>query len=190
MRRGIVKRKRIRILLACVLAGALALGSAAPALGYVNISLFGSQARYLGVGTARLTFTQSVNVSRLGARTYRGRDTSYSYTVYKDGWGRRIPTGSLNAGKYPLEMYSRYKYGRVITFAFFCYTNAYATYKNGYRISVGTTESALKAAYGTALRKGSTGVYTPYTLNYRYTWRTTFYCKNGRVAKILISMPL
>ena len=185
-----MKRKRIRILLACALAGALLFGSVAPALAYVRIYLVGGKAYYLGVGTARLTFTQSVNVSRLGTRTYRGVDTSYSYKVYKDGWGTRIPAGRLNAGKYPLEMYSKLKNGRVVTFAFFCYTNAYATSKNGIPIRVGTTETDLKRAYGTALRKGSTGVYTPYTLNYSYAWRTTFYCKSGRVAKILISMPL
>lgn len=183
-----MKGIRVRVAITLVLAVAIVFTAVAPALAIVRIYVSGKYATSLGVGYARLSRTESYNISKLGSPSYRARDTSYEgQVVYKCGWGTKIPSGKTNAGHYRLEMFSKLKDGKRITFAFWCYTSMYYTTKN---IHVGSTESALRSAYGSALRKGTTGTYTPYTLNSAYKWRTTFYCRNGKVQKILISMPL
>ncbi len=179
-----------RTMAVSALAAVLVLAMVAPAFAAVRIYVNGRYAANLGVGAARLSKTRTYNIAKLGSRSYTKRDTSYRYVVYLDCWGRKIATGR-NRGKYPLHMWSKKaKDGSFRAFQFTCYTASYVTSKN---IKVGSTASAVRAAYGSALKSRTTPTYTIYTLNSAYRWRTDFYvprsgASTGRVSHISMWM--
>ncbi len=184
-----MKRFMTRGRVALVLAAVLVLSSVAPAFATMTIYVTGKYATSLGVGSARLNKARTTNISNLGRRSYTGKDTSYSYLVYLDCWGTKLTTGR-NKGKYPLHMWSKKKDGIFKAFQFTCYTGSYVTTKG---IRVGSTGSALKAAYGSSLKSRTTPTYVIYTLNSAYRWRTDFYFPRsgvgvGRVSQISMWM--
>lgn len=127
-----------------------------------------------GVGRARLGMSDSTCASRLGRVVKKGRDSSYeNQVVYYFCFGRR-----LSSGAYPLVMYSNRSH-RV--FSFVVNSSGYVT-RRGIRVS--STESALRRAYGSKLRRYRGSVYTRYTLGSRPG--TDFYVKGGRVRKIVV----
>ena len=128
-----------------------------------------------GVGRARLNMYDRTAASYLGAR-YAGRDRSYAnQVVYKYVRGSR-----LSNGHYPLEIYSN-KYHKVFTFSM--NTNAYATYRKAIR--VGSSEYALRRAYGSSLRRYPTSVYIRYSMGTR-SGGTDFWVRGGRVKQIVV----
>jgi hypothetical protein len=183
--KSIVSRKAP---VAIVLATVLALSAVAPAVAATTIYVTGKYAKYLGVSTARLTYSRSVNVSRLGKRSYSGKDSSYDYVVYLDCWGGKLTSGR-NKGKYPLQMWSKKaKDGVVRCFQFTCFNGNYVTTKG---VKVGSSDLAVRHAYGTALKKSTQPGWTVYTLNSAYRWRTQFYLPKsgpgaGKVTQIVI----
>jgi hypothetical protein len=129
----------------------------------------------LGVSNARLGSADWAAIKILGKPAKSGRDTSYArQIVYYFYWGRR-----LSSGKYPLQMYSR---GNRLVFTFICNSSAYVTPKG---IKVGSSEAALKRAYGSALKRYWNPVYIRYRTSARTGW-TDYYVRRGAVAQIIV----
>jgi hypothetical protein len=126
-----------------------------------------------GVKTARLGQRDTVAAARIGRVVKKKRDTSYAGRVV---WVRYF--GKKRNGKYALELYSN-KSRKV--FAFVINQNTYVTTK---RIRVGSTESALTAAYGTSLSLNAGPVYNIYTIG--GGTGTDFYVRGGKVTKIIV----
>jgi hypothetical protein len=126
-----------------------------------------------GVKTARLGQRDTTAAGRIGRVVLKKRDTSYAGRVV---WVRYF--GKKRNGKYALELYSN-KSRKV--FAFVINQNTYVTTK---RIRVGSTESALTAAYGSSLSLNSGPVYNIYTMG--GAAGTDFYVRGGAVTKIIV----
>lgn len=138
-----------------------------------------------GIGPVTLGMKTRTAVSYMRALvplSASGRDTRYAgQTVYYYFFGKKLGTG-----RYQLEMYAK-PYSGVSRIFLFQVNSAYtgsrvcATTKG---IRVGSTESALKAAYPTATRAtGSAGWYV-YTLG--DVRPTKFWVRYGKVQKITL----
>jgi hypothetical protein len=126
-----------------------------------------------GVGTARLGQLDTAAALRLGRVKAKKRDSSYAGRVV---WVRYF--GTKSGGKYALELYSN-KSHRV--FAFVINRSNYVTSAG---IHVGSSESALTSAYGSALSSFPGPVYNRYSLG--GSSGTDFYCRGGVVTKIMV----
>lgn len=127
-----------------------------------------------GVAAARLGMRDSTAASKIGKVTKAYRDRSYAgQVVYRYCFGRKLPSG-----RYPLEMFSN-KSRKVFQF-----TANNGTYVTTEAIKVGSTESALKKAYGDRLSKNPGSVYVRYTLGTAPA--TDFYVKSGKVTSIIV----
>ncbi|MDZ4170199.1 MAG: hypothetical protein U1E26_11195 [Coriobacteriia bacterium] len=127
-----------------------------------------------GVASARLGMRDSTAASKIGKVTKSYRDRSYAgRVVYRYCFGRKMKNG-----RYPLEMFSD-KQRKV--FQFSANTGSYVTTKG---IKVGSTENALRKAYGSKLVKRDGSVYDRYTLGKAPA--TDFYVKGGKVSSIIV----
>jgi hypothetical protein len=142
----------------------------------VPAAAYGASAKiYSGTGvkTARLGQRDTTAAARIGRVVLKKRDTSYAGRVV---WVRYF--GKKRNGKYALELYSN-KSRKV--FAFVINQNTYVTTR---RIRVGSTESALTAAYGSLLSLNAGPVYNIYTIG--GSAGTDFYVRGGKVTKIIV----
>lgn len=127
-----------------------------------------------GVASARLGMRDSTAAAKIGKVTKSFRDRSYAgRVVYKYCFGRR-----MSSGRYPLEMYSD-KTRKV--FQFTVNSSLYVTAKG---VRVGSSEDALKGAYGDALVEHEGSVYKRYTLGRAPA--TDFYVKSDKVTSIVV----
>lgn len=126
-----------------------------------------------GVGGARLGQRDAKAARGIGRVVRKKRDNSYeNQVVWVYYFGRRVGRA------YAVQMYSNKRH---IVFAFVINGSGYRTRKG---IGVGSTESRLQSAYGSALRTYPGPVYTRYALGGRPG--TDFYVKSGRVVRIMI----
>ncbi len=140
----------------------------------------------LGVGPARLGQPRTTAVTYLKRYTplaASGRDARYvGQTVYYYYFGRR-----LGNGRFPLEVYAKPLYGttRVFIFQINSAQVGASPCLTAKGIKVGSTESALRRAYGSALRRraGSAG-WVVYSMGSGAS--TDFWVRYGKVQKILI----
>lgn len=153
----------------CSLAVSFTLATPVPALATIRIW------EGLGIGSARLGYHDSTCIRSLGIRVARsGRSTEYEgQTVYYAYLGTRLSNGS-----YPLEIYSN---ASRHVFIFVVNGTGFAT---GRGVRVGTTEAALRRAYGASLRRVPGSVYTKYVLGGRKG--TDFYVRSGLVRQIMV----
>ncbi len=126
-----------------------------------------------GIGTARLGMNDSTAAKRIGPVKKKIRDSDYPGQVY---WVWYF--GRKTGGRYAIEMHSNSK--RKV-WSFVVYSSSYKTLKG---IHVGSTESALRKAYGKSLKKSTGPIYTKYYLGGRP--RTEFYVKSSRVKQISV----
>jgi hypothetical protein len=128
-----------------------------------------------GVGKARLGMTDTTAAKYLGKHQPIRKDTDYgSRVVYV------IYFGTKSGGRFPLEMLSKANHK---VFMFTCNASKYVTSKG---VKVGSTESALKAAYGSKLKRVAQSIYNRYTLGtHPYT---RFWVKRStkRVSQIFV----
>jgi hypothetical protein len=155
----------IRPLVAAVLASVLVfsvVGSAAAATSYWL---------YLnkGVHKARLGTSDRVARSRVGLKLANyGKDSSYEgQTVYRFRYGRK------RTGGYDVEMYSDKKR----TVWLFVVNGTMVKTAKGIR--VGSSEAALKKAYGSAIKRKPGDIYTVYTYGTPRGLGTDFYVRNS-----------
>ena len=122
-----------------------------------------------GVYRARLGTTDGTAQTRVGLHLAKsGKDNNYQgQVVYYHFFGKK------RAGGYDVEMYSN-KSRIVWLFAIFG-----STLKTTKGIHVGSTEAALKHAYGRALSKSVGDIYTTYWLGTRAHKGTDFYVRNS-----------
>jgi hypothetical protein len=137
-----------------------------------------------GVGGARLGATDTTAVialKRAFAITRQGRDDNYAnQRVYFYYFGKR-----LAGDHYPVEMYAKRDHH---VFLFEVNSPLCATSKG---IRVGSTESQLRTAYGSAIRTRTTSSTNPYRMYFSGTTtnRTDYYVRksDGKIARVLIS---
>lgn len=131
-----------------------------------------------GVGATRIGWKDSTAAARLSKTKRCVRDGRYSYVVYHWYVGKK-----LSNGRYPIELYA--KSNRKV-FRFQVNSSSYPTSRG---VRIGTKESTLRARYSTERGPYTSGPYRRYTISHRYysyTTYTDFYCRNGRVAYIIV----
>lgn len=132
----------------------------------------------VGVSQAKLGANDAANARILGKGYKYGIDKDYATRTYYWCWGK--PSG----GVYPLEMNSNSSHK---TIAFTVSTNAYKTAKG---ITIGSTESQVRGAYGKALTKAAGSTTVRYTMHAhptsKLTYYTDFWCRRGKVFRIVV----
>lgn len=128
-----------------------------------------------GIGAATLGMREAAAIKAIGSKPSRsGRDTEYEgRVVYYKMFGK-----ANKNGEYPLEVYSDTK-RRVFMYAF----NSPA-YPTDAGIRVGSSEDALKKAYGSKLLNKPGRVYNHYWLGGKTG--TDFFVKGGVVTQIIV----
>lgn len=129
-----------------------------------------------GVGKAKLGMVDKTAMKYLGKHKAMKRDPAYgSRVVYMVDFGKK------HGGRYALEMLSNANH-RV--FMFTCNTATYVTAKG---IKVGSTESRLKAKYGSRLKRFARPIYTWYKLGKHPFTQFIVKKKTHKVFQIIIS---
>ncbi len=127
-----------------------------------------------GIGGATLGMKEKDAVKAIGKPSKTGKDSEYEgRVVYFDKYGK-----ANKNGEYPLEIYCD-THRKVFMFA----VNS-SSYPTDEGIKVGSTEAALKKAYGKKLKSRKSRVYTRYWLGDKTG--TDFYVKSGKVTQIIV----
>jgi hypothetical protein len=122
-----------------------------------------------GIGTARLKMKDSTAAKRIGKVAKKVRDGDYEKVYWIWYFGKK------SHGKYAVAMHVNDQHK---VWAFWVYSTSYVTAK---KIRVGSTEAALKKAYGKSLAKRGR---TCYHLGGRTG--TDFWMKSGKVSQICV----
>ncbi len=128
----------------------------------------------IGIGGAKLGMKEKDAVKAIGKPSKTGKDSEYEgRVVYFDKYGK-----ANKSGEYPLEIYCD-THRKVFMFAM----NS-SSYPTDEGIKVGSTEDALKKAYGKKLKSKKSRVYTRYWLGDKTG--TDFYVKSSKVTQIIV----
>jgi hypothetical protein len=138
---------------------------------------------YLGKGVGKAYLGQNAHSAATilsPGYHFSKKDTNYSYTVYHWYVGKK-----MSNGRYPIELYARSD-RRVYRFQI--NSSSYPTVK-GVRVGSVGTATALRAKYPSIKGPYTSGTYKRYQLrhtSYTPDRFTEFYCRNGKVAYIIV----
>lgn len=138
---------------------------------------------YLGKGVGKTYIGQNAHTAATilsPSYHFSKKDTSYSYTVYHWYVGKK-----MSNGRYPIELYARSD-RRIYRFQI--NSSSYPTTK-GVRVGSAVTTSSLRAKYPSLKGPFVSGTYKRYYLrhtSYTPDRYTEFYCRNGKVAFIVV----